>query len=326
VASSETNETFRWHDASWHESAESWIRETLRELGCPANGTIEQPHVRPWATAFRVPTTRGVVWFKACIPTLAHEVPLLVLLHARRPDCVPRVIAADAARGWMLLEDAGAQVHELEGVPRVERWAEFVATYAQLQIDVIPLADELVRAGVPDSRWPRMFDELAMLLGNERNLRSSPNDAVTRDEVVRLRSLLPRFRDHARRLDALGLPASIQHDDLHAWNVFVRDGSYVFLDWGDSCVSHPLLSLGVPLEHTRASMHERIRDAYLEPWSAFAPRGELVAMCDSAILLAKITAILKWARIFSGLGDSERSAYDEVISLRVRDLLESACA
>jgi aminoglycoside phosphotransferase (APT) family kinase protein len=218
------------------------------------------------------------------------------------------------------------RLHELE--PSADRWEQFIATYAQFQIDVAKSADALVRAGVPDSRTSRMFDDFTLLLEDERNLRASPEDFVSGEQLVALRALVPRLREHANRLDGLGLPSSAQHDDLHQWNVFVRDGSYVFLDWGDSCVSHPLLSLAVPLVHASESFDDaalnRIRDAYLEPWTAITTRAELVAACDSAFLLAQITGILKWARIYSGLAVDNRGAYDEVISRRAQDLLESA--
>lgn len=287
-------------------------------------GAIEQPHVRPWATALRVPTDDGPVWFKACIGALAYEIPLVELLGARRPECVPRVVASDAARGWMLLEDAGTQLFELD--PSPERWEAFMPVYAQLQIDVVPDTSAMVEAGVPDSRWAGMFGDLGRLLEDERNLRASPEDFVGREQVIALRALVPRLRERAQRLDQLDLPMSIQHDDLHMWNVFVRADAYVFLDWGDSCVSHPLLSLGVPFEHSRAEFHDRIRDAYLEPWTAFAARGDLVAAAESALVLARITGVLKWSRIFSGLPPAGRGAYDEAISRRARELLESACA
>jgi Phosphotransferase enzyme family len=324
VPSAQDENGFGWTAPDWVGEADAWVRRY-----CAVTGPIEQPHVRPWGTALRVPTVDGHVWFKACIAALAYEIPLLELLRERRPDCLPHVIASDHARGWMLLEDAGTRLRELE--PSADRWEHFIATYAQFQIDVAPSSDALVRAGVPDSRTSGMFDDFTSLLEDERNLRASPDDYVSTEQVVALRALVPRLREHANRLDALSLPSSsAQHDDLHQWNVFVRDGTYVFLDWGDSCVSHPLLSLAVPLVHARESFGDaaidRIRDAYLEPWTAFTTRSELLAACDSALLLAQITAILKWARIYSGLPVESRGAYDEVISRRAQDLLESACA
>lgn len=321
MASAQDENGFGWTDPEWRAEADAWIRGRLRVVGA-----IEQPHVRPWATVLRVPTGSGPVWFKACIAALAYEVPLLELLGARHADCVPRLIASDPGRGWMLLEHAGTQLYELE--PSLERWERFMPTYAQLQLDVAPAANAMVRVGVPDSTWPQMFKDFGLLLEDERNLRASPEDFVSREQVVALRGLLPRLREHAERLDSLGLPMSIQHDDLHMWNVFVRDDGYVFLDWGDSCVGYPLLSLSVPLAHADfdADGLDRIRDAYLEPFTSISTRPELVSACDSALLLAQITGILKWARIYAGLAVGNRGAYDEVISRRASDLLEVACA
>ena len=67
-------------------------------------------------------------------------------------------------------------------------------------------------------------------------------------------------------------PETIQHDDLHDGQVFVQDGRYLLLDWGDACVSHPFFTLAVTLdgviawgvddvEHSEDT--EPYRDAYL---------------------------------------------------------------
>ena len=41
---------------------------------------------------------------------------------------------------------------------------------------------------------------------------------------------------------------TLDHGDLHAWNLFVRDGHVRILDWGDANVAHPLFSLSVEWE------------------------------------------------------------------------------
>jgi hypothetical protein len=300
VASARDENGFGWTDPAFLEAAHAWIRDR-----CAVIGPIEQPHLRPWATALRVPTADGVLWFKACVEALAHEIALLELLEH---ESLPRVIAADASRGWMLLDDAGQQVYERADAD--EHWETFVAAYARLQIDVAPFADELVQAGVPDARTP------ALLAAFER---------VVDEEGLALRGVLPSLRAHADRLDSLDVPHSAQHDDVHLWNVFLRDGRYVFLDWGDACVSHPLLSLGVPLAHAPARLQTRIRDAFLEPWTSFARRDELVAAAESALVLASVTAVLKWSRIHYGLAPEVRPAYDESLPA-LAAALEAACA
>jgi hypothetical protein len=97
-----------WNDPAWRESAIAWISEHVEVAG-----EIEQPHVRPWATAMRVPTPAGAVWFKASIPLLAHEGAVVEVLARRQPAHVPELIALDRASGWMLQGGAGTRLREL---------------------------------------------------------------------------------------------------------------------------------------------------------------------------------------------------------------------
>ena len=258
------------------------------------------------------PTEHGPVWFKANIPELAFEVAILETLAARRPESSPRLLDADRSRGWMLLEDAGHQLNESS----LERWAAAVRGYAELQLAVAADADALVEAGVPDRRGRALLDVFALVLDDDRSIRG-----LDHSEVAALRALMPRLEDAVAAVDELELPNSVQHDDLHPWNVFLRDGDYVVIDWGDACIAQPLLSLSVPLSHAERDA-AYIRDAYLAPWTALRPRAELVEAVEPAMLLAHVTGVLKWALIFSGLTDEELGDSRGTIAFRLRHLLE----
>ena len=56
------------------------------------------------------------------------------------------------------------------------------------------------------------------------------------------------MREACEELASYGIPETIQHDDFHDGQVFVRDGRYLLMDWGDACVSHPFFTLSVTLE------------------------------------------------------------------------------
>ena len=95
-----------------------------------------------------------------------------------------------------------------------------------------------------------------------------------------------------------GIPETIQHDDLHDGQIFVRDGRYVFFDWGDSCISHPFHSLTVTLRASAAKLDlepggtelRRLRDAYLEPF------GDLREAADLAYRTGTVARALAWDR------------------------------
>ena len=320
----------RWNDPNWRREAETWIEERLDALGQPPAGPIEHNHVRPWGTALRVPTENGDIWFKANIPPLAFEVAVLATVGARRSDRVPRLLDADRTRGWMLMEDAGQPLAPEGGdPPSLEQWEDALSAYAELQIDVAQDADVLRAGGVPDRTAPAMFDDFEALLSNERTVRPPGHDGLSDDELARVRALLPRLRGAADTLAGLALPDSIQHDDLHEWNVFLRGGEHVFADWGDACVAQPALSLSIPLAAVAETVDdpaavERARDAYYEPWTSLCPRNELIAAHDAAVLLGHVTGLLKWGLINSGLRDDERGEYAGSVPRRLRELLEEA--
>ena len=201
-------ETSRWTEPSWRDEAERWIREHLSDLGLHPVAAIEQPHVRPWGTALHVRTNGGTLWFKANIAPLAYEAPLLDLVGAGSAS-VPRLVAGDLTRGWMLMEDAGTKLSDVyrKGLPRAI-WCELLGVYAQLQVDAAPAAGRLVAAGVPDRRLPTLVEGLRRVLGNDRLVRPGGDVALTDDELERAHEVLPAIENAVDVLAGLELPDS----------------------------------------------------------------------------------------------------------------------
>jgi hypothetical protein len=267
-----------WTEPRWLAEARAWIDAQGVEL----TGPVEQPHVRPWSTALRLSTTEGVLWFKANHPSLVHEARVVAIISRRRPDLVPELVAADLERGWMLMRDGGERLREvIERERDLARWLDLLPLYAELQIDLAGAADEFAAAGAPDRRLDVLPETSgALALSAEQSL---------------------RVRDWCERLAAYGIPETIQHDDFHDGQIFVRDGRYLFFDWGDACVSHPFFTLSVTLEGVLRWGLDDIedsvdiapfRDAYLEPFERYAPRDALVAATSIAYRLGWISRAL----------------------------------
>jgi hypothetical protein len=64
----------------------------------------------------------------------------------------------------------------------------------------------------------------------------------------RFRHALGQVRELVDELGSYGVTETLQHDDLHDGQVFVKDGRNLILDWGDAVVSHPFFTLSVTLE------------------------------------------------------------------------------
>jgi hypothetical protein len=223
------------------------------------------------------------MFFKESEPSLAHEVRLIEILARRRPELVTEV-AVSGERGRMLMPDAGEQLSViLERELDLRYWEEALPLYAGLQIEAAQDAGELVAAGAFDRRsaaLPALYERLV----------AEPANGLTAEEYEQLRALVPEVARAAEELASRRVPETINNDDFTHGSIFVRDGAYRFLDWGDACVSHPFITLTVTLRVVelvhglppRSPEIDRVRDAYLEPFTAFEPRETLVELAATA--------------------------------------------
>ncbi|GAB3463179.1 phosphotransferase [Kineococcus endophyticus] len=264
-----------------------WAQDVLRATGAPA-GPAELVKDRPWSMVWRLPTPTGPVWLKACPERTRHEVRLLSALARFDVPHVLVPLAVEEDRGWVLLPDGGPTVRDVPLQPAAaqRRWADALRAYGEVQRATAPHADALVALGVPDLRLPELptaFERLA--------LRWAPD----------LRPLLPRVRDDAAELADLGLPATLQHDDLHDGNVFAA-GSRPF-DWGDACVGHPFASLLVALdaapEGPAPDPSGPAAAAYLAGWPDLPVEG-LDRVLRLAVRLAVVSRADSWDRALAG--------------------------
>jgi hypothetical protein len=225
-----------WEDPAWLATAMVWVDGQLVAAGRPRTGEVDQFHVRPWSTVIRVPTEEGDVFFKANTPELRHEALVSLLLSRRVPGRVPPLLADDTDRGWMIMEDAGRRLREVIAEERdLTRWDDIIEGAAEIARVMEPDVDELLAAGVPDLRLATLPDRYAALVEQP-------------DVEPRFRDAVPRVREMAEELASYGVTETLQHDDLHDGQVFVRDGRQLILDWGDCVVSHPFFTMSVTLE------------------------------------------------------------------------------
>lgn len=271
----------RWTDDLWRAPALDWAERELRRLGYDVAGAAEQFHIRPWSTIFRLPTSRGNVYLKAVPADLAHEVALTRWLADHFPERVLPVLAADVRHGLMLLPEGGARLREVG--TDLRGWERLVRGYAELQLLVAPHVTDLLLIGVPDRRLallPRAFAEILPGSG----------------------SAGARYAALCAELASIGIPETIQMDDLHDGNVFVDGERLRVFDWGDASISHPFVCLGMILQtfaqRGRLAREDaavgRVRDAYLEAFSAFSAFERLRRAARLAELVAPTVRILAW--------------------------------
>jgi phosphotransferase family enzyme len=293
-------------------AAEEWIQACVTPTG-PLVLTDEHP----WSTVLRIPLANGVGWFKECGKLQAFEPRLTAELFSRWPDRVPEVLAVDETRGWLLLADAGTRIGDLGNPP--EYWVEILPLYAELQRQEANRAFDHLARGVPDLRvqsLPAHYDELVQL-----------DLPLSNDDRRKLRGFSPCFEQLCTELSSESVPESVQHDDLHMNNVYVKGDRLRVLDWGDSSISHPFASLVATFRFLKEgngitdgdSWHARIRDAYLEPWGS-----GLTDVFDLAQRVGKIAHAIAAIRQRSEMRGAARERFDQDLAIRLQLAAASA--
>ncbi|MGH9039817.1 MAG: phosphotransferase [Acidimicrobiia bacterium] len=301
-----------WSSPGWRAEAVAWLDDQLGAAGMERTGDVTQPHLRPWATALRAPTTAGVVWLKAPGPGTVFEVGLYQLLSRTAGEWVLTPIAADRDRGWILLPDGGPPLGEcLAGPGLAEALMDALVAFGRLQRELAVHVDEVLALGVSDMRpavMPQRFGEALAVIEALVADHGSPGD---RDTVRRVAAMETTVASWCEGLAASPVPASIDHNDLHPWNILGQGDAVQFYDWGDSVVAHPFAAMLVPIGYLRGQLDVgqddprflRARDAYLDVFAAGASRAELVATLELACRVAKMARVLTWDRALRAARD-----------------------
>ena len=260
-------------------------------------------HEEPWGSVWRVATSGGVAWFKACAPVQAFEPRLTAVLARRWPALLPDVLAHDEERAWLLLVDAGEAIG-FGG--ELEPWLTVLPRYAELQLGETAHAADHLHARVPDRRLTRFPELYEAMLAHELPVGAA--------ELARLRAFAPRFAELCAELASHEPAETMQHDDLHGANVYRRGAELRILDWGDSCVSHPFLTSFVTLLHLDVldglpagdRVLARVRDAYLEPWGR---PSDLRDAFDLALRVGVFAHVFKELHTYEAVAEDQRAEF-----------------
>lgn len=293
------------HD-DWRHGAECWARAELAAHGVEVVGPIEQPRIRAWSTQLRIPTDAGLVWFKANCAYMSFEPALQAELARLAPEAVDVPYAVDGERGWMLTLDRGPTLGDT-AEPTLDDWRRVLCGAAGLQQRVAGHEDSMLATGLPDCRpetVPGRYDRFVEIFSG---LPEDHPAHVSPDLRSQLLSARARVVDAAAELSESTLPTTLQHGDLHPWNVFAVDGR--LFDFGDAQWAHAAELLSVPhawIARQDVVSWPDVRDAYAEAW-AVAP-DDLDSQLRAAAVTQPVNRTLLW---WGGLQEATAAEWGE---------------
>jgi hypothetical protein len=284
----------------WIDEAFAWIGSATGQTFSSSN-IFEQWNAGQGFALVRVTSDEARnYWLKAAGKPNTHEFMLTSLLSELYADFLPRLVATKKEWNAWLTEDAG---DPLPNPPSQHQLVSAAKSMASLQFLSIGQTHGLLGAGAFDQRLPALKSQVDTIINYliEAMARQTSTKAMplSHDRLLELSEIL---HDACFRLEALGIPDALVHNDLNAGNILSSGTRCLFTDWSEAAVGNPFLMCErlCQLNRTHA---ESVRNIYRECWSHRLSAQSM----DEAIALSPLLAI--YAYLY-GRGDWLRQTED----------------
>lgn len=308
--------------------------EFLQHCLDKANLTALQPPTlfrdRPWSCIWTIETNAGRLFLKEQRAALANEASLLPFLSSHCADNLPEWLGCLPEAGLVLMHDAGRQLREeLTECPSLEHWEQVLDIYADIQRRLIGSEETLIALGAQDRRFASLPIQFEALIPILPWLRRKSEDGLTDSEILLLPKALELLKSQCQYLTESVLPETINHDDLHSGNIFLKEERYRLIDWGDCVVSHPFFTIPITLMSAADSLGclddapeiAALRDRYLLHWAEFASLEVLQQIYRMVECANPINRVLTWYAANKHLPDAAESDGMKSLLIWLREYL-----
>ncbi len=315
-----------WTSMGWFDEALAWIEAQLEQLHIEALGSLMQE--RSWALSciLRMETSIGDVYFKAVPPFMAQEAVVIREISRQYPELTPPPFATDDERGWTLMPDFGGD--SLMLTPDISRLEEASRLFARMQVEQVEHVDDWLARGVPDRCLHRMVQLIDPLIMMSTQLLAGAPPGLSEEEVEGLHALPMKMKLLCAKLASYDVPHTLIHGDLGG-NILVNGDRYIFFDWTDVCISHPFFEMATIIDtvldasiiQDQTDTRTRLRDAYLEPWTAYEPMERLVEAFELTKALGSLHQAMSYMWILMNSAEDARWELESGLLLWLRSLL-----
>ena len=280
----------------WIGELVSWVQSEIDLHELRLTGPVRQLNASPTYALLRLETNESAVWFKAVGEPNLREFPISVALSRLFPGFVPTVVATRPSwHGWLAMEFGGSTLDE---VPDARAWDQAARTLARLQIASLRTTDQFLADGCHDLRTDSLLasvdpfvDVMSQLMEEQKN---SPPVILRKSELL---TLGEQLTEALSDLANLNIPDTLGHLDFNPGNIICSADQCVFVDWAETCVGSPFLTLQYLREHLErlqrkdTSLNANLVEAYETEWHKLLS-PEIVS---AAMSLAPVLAVFAYA-------------------------------
>jgi Phosphotransferase enzyme family len=284
-----------WFKETYISKVEIWIKKVLTEERLELAGCLQEVKKTDFSLVHLVPTNAGNLYFKGTRASTHHEAAVSHYFNHNYPGKSTGIVRFEETEGWLLMNElGGVPIRQLKDK---KVWQKAITEYADLQVSEIAHIDRLKKLSIPERPLSMLKEDI---INHLEGMCDTGLSAVEKEIVMSLQPELLKMCDELEEL----LPVhTIDHGDLHSANIQYDGDKIVFLDWGDSSITHPFFSTRVfwnslfelvdnDLEWLK--MIDEFRPHYLQPWTAFAPIEKLERALKISDQLGCVHRAVSW--------------------------------
>lgn len=274
----------------WIEEAMEWLRFETADTAA-FTGEFRQYNAGGSFALIRFAADSGpAYWLKATGDPNRHEFHIVAKLADLCPEFLPRRIAAREDWNAWLMEDAGQPLDSWTK-PALEL---AVCSLAELQKRTLDRTNDLMASGFFDQRIGTLRASLPDLVAYlDEAMTRQISTKVPRLEKRRLSQLASLLDNACSRMEDLGIPDTVVHDDINSGNILFSGQHCVFTDWCEAGVGNPFLTfqhLCLLQPGNGEDWNPRLREAYKQCWLEYLTASQI----ERAFLLMPLLAILSY--------------------------------
>jgi Ser/Thr protein kinase RdoA (MazF antagonist) len=196
--------------------------------------------------------------------------------------------------------------HLVENEPP-ERWVEGLRQFANLQRDAVDWASEIPAVG----GQTRSLESLAAAIPDMLDY-DNLGGRLAPDLREAWLAALPRLLDACATLQAVGLPDSLVHGDLHPSNIVVMPGGrYVIVDWSDAALGNRFVDLATYLTRTQdRELRVRLLDSYAAAWHGQVDPARLKDAAYHAMIVGALYQVQTYQALDRALDEPDRAIFE----------------
>ncbi|MFK3938085.1 aminoglycoside phosphotransferase family protein [Alkalihalobacillus sp. NPDC078783] len=251
-----------WMRYGWRESVEDWVKQTLTET------KLKTTQIRNWekCSLYQVETETDCYYIKT-VPELFEHEPFV---HSQLGNYTPQVLSIHKNVSMYIMK--GLKGTLLGFSRKLNHWQEAVRRIASVQKRYVT-GDLLTQMEIPLRPLTEVLSEQSLFKAMEILEKEIPSN-----EYQLIHSTITKVLATVQTL-LCELPLSLDHGDLFGGNVIVEQDIPYIIDWSDSSITHPFLSIVQLFNEVTSFFSEAAAEEllcyYLDFWTDYGSVSQL---------------------------------------------------